>query len=173
MSLKNQLQRWSNEYRELIKCWSWIKKTPIFYLGCLSCKWDDLDNIVWSMIHCNIVNQYETNRWIKPCLSLTKIKARLWILVQTQLLTLLFPWCRLGQHNWTGWTLPCWLSVTLPSTTHRVCRNNRRVFTTVTAFLWWWASDSLTEGVPKCSANGEKHLHLSACFMSFMHFYLA
>lgn len=41
-----------------------------------------------------------------------------------QLLTLLFPWCQLGQHNWTGWILLCWLPLTLLSTTPRVCKKH-------------------------------------------------
>lgn len=115
----------------------------------------------------------------------TKIKSRLWILVLKPLLTLLFPWCRLGQRSWMEWTPLCWLPVTLPSTTPRVCGDNRWVFNAREAFVWPWASETTSgKDVPQSldkMPNGlrlylsvfvekkenMKSLHVSMCSIPF------
>lgn len=115
----------------------------------------------------------------------TKIKSRLWILVLKPLLTLLFPWCRLGQHNWMEWTPLCWLPVTLPSTTPRVCGDNQWVFNARVAFVWTTSGKDVPQSLDKM-LNGRlylsvfvekkenmKSLHVLMCSIPFTLLYFA
>lgn len=64
-----------------------------------------------------------------------ELKAKFVNCLWLQLLTLLFPWCWLAQHNSMGWILLCRLSVTLLSTTPHVCRKCQPVLTTIGFFF--------------------------------------